>query len=160
MTDREGSSGWFEGQAAGTGASWLYDFEREAVEKAIAKVHPPVTHGKVVAELHFGFWVGLLSGRYVPPGSPGSGVDYHDLIWVKGGVGKRFGGAKRKIIHKRLDRLRRFRNRIAHHEHLLGENLDLVSQDIDSILQLLDPAMGTWVRAMSDVQRVRQLRPC
>lgn len=154
-----GKPDWFEGQVAGTGAEWLYYSEREGVERAIAKLHT-LSPGKVVAELHFGFWVGLLSGRYVPPPNRGNGADYHNLVWVKGGVGRKFGGAKRGVIYKRLNRLRRFRNRIAHHEHLMEENLDLVSQDIDETLKLLDPATATWVRAMSDVKRVRDSRPC
>lgn len=159
LSDYFGKQDWFEGPIAGAGAEWLYDSEREAVEKAISKLHT-ISPGKVVAELHFGFWVGLLSGRYMPPPSVRAGADYHDLVWVKGGVGRKFGGAKRGIIYKRLNRLRLFRNRIAHHEHLMGENLDLVSQDIDETLKLLDPATATWVRAMSDVQKVRNSRPC
>jgi len=149
---------WFKDPAVpGRGAAWLYPFEAEAVEKAIDKIFDPVTPDKVVAELHFGFWVGLLSGRYVPAQG---GTDYHSMVWVKGGVSKKFGVAKRRDVHKRLDRLRRFRNRVAHHEHLMGENLDVVSADIDTILRILCPATATWVRAMSDVTRVRRKRPC
>lgn len=152
-----GTPNWYEGSKPGTGAAWLYPFEQEAVTKAIEKIHQPVTPDKVVAELHFGFWVGLLSGRYLPAEG---GTDYHNAIWVKGGVAAKFGGAKRGVVHKRLDRLRRFRNRIAHHEHLMDENLDVISADIDSILNILDPALATWVRAISEVQEVRAARPC
>jgi hypothetical protein len=153
-----GTVRWFEDPAVpGNGAPWLYDFEREAVAKAIDKVFDPVTADKVVAELHFGFWVGLLSGRYV---ASEGGTDYHSFVWVKGGVSSRFNGAKRRDVHKRLDRLRRFRNRVAHHEHLMGENLDVISSDIDSILRTLCPSTATWVRAMTDVAHVRKRRPC
>lgn len=151
-----GTPTWYEA-SPGVGATWLYPFEQEAVTKAIEKIHAPVTPGKVVAELHFGFWVGLVSGRYLPAEG---GTDYHDRIWVRGGVSSKFGGAKRSVIHKRLDRLRRFRNRIAHHEHLMDQNLDQMSSDIDSILKTLDPALATWVRAVSAVAETRASRPC
>jgi hypothetical protein len=157
LTESKGTAWWFRDDVdERAGASWFYDFEREAVGKAMEKLYAPLTPGKVVAELHFGFWVGLVSGRYV---SLNGGADYHDVVWVKGGVAARFGGAKRGVIYKRLDRLRRFRNRIAHHEHLMGENLDVISTDIDSILRRLCPATATWVRAMSDVSDVRARRP-
>jgi len=156
MAESSSDPWWFRDGVNLDGAAWLYPFEREGVAKALLKLHAPLTPGKAVAELHFGFWVGLLSGRYVPGDG---GADYHDLIWVKGGVSRKFGGAKRGVVHKRLDRLRRFRNRIAHHEHLLDANLDVIAADIDSILRTLCPDTAQWVRAMSDVAHVRSRRP-
>lgn len=158
LTLHFGTPEWYDSAGDGSGSAWLYYPEREAVSKAIAKFPTP-TPGKVVAELSFGFWVGLLSGRHIRPPAPDQGADYHDVVWVKGGVGTKFGGAKRGIIYKRLNRIRIFRNRIAHHEHLLGENLDVISADLDHLLRLLDPSMATWVRAMSNVKSVRTSRP-
>src|SRR5215208_2950887 len=61
LTSHFGTPQWYEDvNAPGRGAGWLYEYEQGAVEKAISKIHLPVTPGKVVAELHFGFWVGLL----------------------------------------------------------------------------------------------------
>jgi hypothetical protein len=154
MAESTGNTWWFQ-ETPGEGAAWLYKIERDAVAKAYAKLLNP-TPGKVVAELHFGFWVGLLSGRYFPMEG---GADYHDLVWVKGGVAQRFGGSKRGVTYKRLTRLRLFRNRIAHHENLMNENLDHVSDDIDAILRQLCPPTATWVRAMSRVAEVRQNPP-
>lgn len=156
LTSHFGTPAWYEDTSVpGEGAPWLYDSERKAVTTAISKIFSPVTPGRVVAELHFGFWVGLLSGRY-----KAGHTDYHDVVWVKAGMSRKFGGAKRGVIFKRLNRLRLFRNRIAHHEHLMNENLDVISADIDTILRVLAPATATWVRAMSDVQSVRNRRPC
>lgn len=62
--------------------------------------------GKVIAELKFSFWVGLL------------GPQYDATIWRKC-LYKAFlagGGKPRKTIHARFNAVRRFRNRIAHHE--------------------------------------------
>lgn len=156
MAETYDSVFWFQDDdRPGEGASWLYDFERDAVTKAFGKFGQDPTAGKIVAELHLGFWAGLLSGRYYD-----GGTDYHHVVWVRGGVSRKFGGAKRGVVHKRLDRLRRFRNRIAHHEHVLGANLDVLSTDIDAILRMVDPVTAGWVRAMSDVAEVRAARPC
>ena len=65
-----------------------------------------ITPGRVVAELKFAFWVGLLAPKY------------DATLWRKclyeafPGVG----GRPRRIIHGRFNAIRRFRNRIAHHE--------------------------------------------
>jgi hypothetical protein len=64
------------------------------------------TPGRMVAELKFAFWVGLL------------GPHYDATLW-RGCIFKSFpqsGGRARKMIHGRFNAIRRFRNRIAHHE--------------------------------------------
>lgn len=161
LTTATGTHWWFRDSGDSTlGVEWMYDREREAVNTAIRNVtieNPPVTAGKVVAELPFGFWVGLLSGRYHRD-EPGA-ADYHDIVWVEGGVSKRFPGTSRKPLHGRLNVLRRFRNRIAHHEHLLNQDLDEISVDLDSILTSLCPSTAVWVRAMSNVAEARRQRP-
>lgn len=155
MVETTGDEWWFASPDRFDGAGWLYDRERDAVAKAITKVQTaPVTPGKVVAELAFGFWAGLLSGHLAD-----GHTDYHNYVWVKGGVARRFGGMKRRVLWKRLDRLRRFRNRIAHHEHLLDANLALMTQDIDSTLTTLDPALAAWVRAMDETAEIIAARP-
>jgi hypothetical protein len=65
-----------------------------------------ITPGRVVAELKFAFWVGLL------------GPHYDATLWRQC-IFRAFpqsGGRARKAVHGRLNAIRRFRNRIAHHE--------------------------------------------
>lgn len=76
----------------------------EAIEE-LKKEHR-VTPGRVVAELKFAFWVGLL------------GPKYDATLWRKS-LYRGFpasGGRTRRVIHGRFNAIRRFRNRIAHHE--------------------------------------------
>ena len=76
------------------------------------------------------------------------------------GVSEQFAGTpKPSALHGRLNALRVFRNRVAHHEHLLNQDLDAISDDLDVILGQICPATATWVRALSDVADVRQRRP-
>jgi hypothetical protein len=73
-----------------------------------------ITGGAIVAELHFGFWVGLLAARY------------DATLWRQSlYVAFRENGAriKRDRVHKRFNALRRFRNRVAHHEPIFLNDL-------------------------------------
>jgi hypothetical protein len=77
----------------------------EAMEE-LKKDRRPLTPGRVVAELKFAFWVGLL------------GPQYDATLWRKclyHGFPSA-GGRPRKAIHGRFNAIRRFRNRVAHHE--------------------------------------------
>jgi hypothetical protein len=65
-----------------------------------------ITPGRVVAELKFAFWVGLLAPKY-------------DATLWRGCLYRAFpaaGGRPRRRIHSRFNAIRRFRNRVAHHE--------------------------------------------
>jgi hypothetical protein len=65
-----------------------------------------IVPGRMVAELKFAFWVGLL------------GPQYDATLW-RTCVYRAFpqsGGRARKMVHGRFNVIRRFRNRIAHHE--------------------------------------------
>ena len=73
----------------------------------------PVPPGDVVAELKFAFWVGLL------------GTGYDATLWRRA-LHKGFragGGKKRSDVHGRLNAIRRFRNRIAHHEPIFKRDM-------------------------------------
>lgn len=63
------------------------------------------TTGHVVAELGFGFWIGLLANRY------------HQSLWIPT-LREAFPGfdGRRRHLHADLERLRKLRNRTAHHE--------------------------------------------
>jgi hypothetical protein len=77
----------------------------EAKEE-LSKDRRGITPGSVIAELKFAFWVGLL------------GPHYDATIWRKC-IFRAFPHANnrpRKTIHGRFNMIRRFRNRIAHHE--------------------------------------------
>lgn len=82
-----------------------------------------VSKGDVIAGLNFGFWTILISGSY------------HQKMWV-GGLSKVFRGysGKRKNLYQDLDRLRKLRNRIAHHEPIMNRDLHL---DLNLMIQIL-----------------------
>lgn len=98
----------------------------EQIENAKDNLHKkakPITPGAMVAELTFGFWVGLTGPKY----SVG--------LWERH-LYKAFPNAKlgRKQLNKRLERIRLLRNRVAHHEPILSRDLE---SDVERILETL-----------------------
>lgn len=77
----------------------------------IANAGKPVTPGRIVAGLDFGFWTGLLSSGYGAIWTPNNaaliGVAFPHLTAVH---------RHRGFAHSRFNNIRRLRNRISHHE--------------------------------------------
>src|SRR3954465_4517959 len=89
-------------------------------EDALRRRGRSLAPGAVVAELPFGFWVALLA----------KGLNYEMQLWRPAlrHAFPQYKGARRDL-HKPLDYLREFRNRIAHHEPIFSRHLvaDLAS---------------------------------
>jgi len=102
--------------------------------------------GKVIAELPFGFWTDLTARRN------------HWSLWVPY-LHKAFPNAKvpRPAIHRRLEDIRRLRNRIAHHEPILtaqkivyvGHGRSIALAQIDECVGWVCPDTAAWLRAKS-----------
>lgn len=98
---------WFEGD-------WLYESEKRSVEEVIKEIRKQkrdVTADRVVAQLTFGFWCSLCNKRY----------EHRQTLWPKllrhkplKQLPKRL--RQRQSISKAVERLRRLRNRVFHHE--------------------------------------------
>lgn len=122
---------WFENGAP----SLNRDSDRmifDAVEELKKDKRQPFP-GRVVAELKFAFWVGLLGPRY------------DATLWRKC-LYKAFlatGGKPRSQVHGRFNAVRRFRNRIAHHEPIFQKGL---TQTHDEIIE----AIGWMCRQTAD----------
>jgi hypothetical protein len=106
------------------GQSWhetfaLEDSEKSAVDEAKRSIEDrqeAVTQGRIVAELTFGFWVRLFSASYAR------------TLW---------GPSLRKIVPLRIDRravyarlkdMKTLRNRIAHHNRIIGHTRTVAIQ--------------------------------
>lgn len=80
----------------------------------------PIPSGRVVAELKFAFWVSLLG----PP--------YDATLWRRT-LFKAFlagGGKPRSTVHHRFNAIRRFRNRVAHHEPIFHRPVEQLHNEI------------------------------
>ncbi len=108
----------------------------------IEKRKEQICPSKITAELTLGFWVALFNVNY-------QGVLWKHLRRVFPYMPKKL--KQRKEISSRLNRLRKFRNRVFHHEPICWD-LDKVNDIHDELITLLgwmDKELPGWL-ALSD----------
>jgi len=117
----------------------IEESERDAIDEAKKKIsdkHLQITPGRVVAELTFGFWVKLLAWPY------------EKQLWVKFLYRAFPSKMKRKTLHGRLVNLKTLRNRIAHHERIIGKrNLPDDYRDLLEAIGWIDSTVSRWVQS-------------
>lgn len=111
----------------------------------------PADAPHVVAELSFGFWVALLG--------PGPRHIYDMQLW-RPTLHRAFRpGLSRKAVHRPLDYLRTFRNRIAHHEHIFGRHLAADYQSIITVTEWICEDCAAWIDRFSRVDNILAAYP-
>lgn len=134
--------------------TWLMDFgvlRPDGVKQVIIAVErlesgKPMTRARVVASLSFGFWSGLFGPRY-------------EELW-RHRLRHAFPHAKeRKQLSAPIDALRRFRNRLAHHDSILHQPVAVRHTEMLQIAAYIDPAAGDWLEATSRVASLLAVRP-
>lgn len=90
-----------------------------------------VEFGDVIGAISLGFWTDLLSSQY------------HQRLWEKG-LFKAFPmyRGKRRDLHTAVERLRKLRNRIAHHEPILNRDLDYDFNLLISLIGYMEPKVA------------------
>lgn len=145
--------GWYDNPQASLDAGALVRVRaaKDELQRGRYALDPP----HLVAALPFGFWVSLLGrgGRSVVPGAPKR--DYDMTLW-RPALHRAFPNARLRRVdaHSRLDYLRTFRNRIAHHEPIFTRHL---AADHDSILLVtgwISAEMREWIAHHSRVPRL------
>lgn len=117
-----------------------------AIRRTRAGASPPA--GKVVAELSFGFWRYLLAKRYTAALWPALRPAFPFLD-----------GSDRRLLETPVAIVHRLRNRVAHHEPVIAEDLAAVHAAVLTIVGAADPALRTWVDGDSRVLTLVALRP-
>lgn len=139
------------------GADWmditpLDEKGRADIAKARSRNAKNPSHGKVLAELNFGFWRFLVANRYL------------HTIWIPS-MNSSFPhlrghpGERRQVVERSIERLWFLRNRIGHHEPIHTRNVD---RDIASMTSLLDwvcPDTSSWATDQRRVQDILLQRP-
>lgn len=106
-----------------------------AARQRIAQKGAVETPGKVVAELNLGFWRFLLDQRH------------QQVLWAQAlhrafpGMPKR----RRSEVQRRVNRLHRLRNRIAHHEPIHHEDLETMRRDLVQVVRWIDEGAASWL---------------
>lgn len=103
------------------------------------KSHDP---GRMVAELTFGFWTSLMGPKFA--------AELWNPHLHRAFPFKRL---QRKEAHRRLDRIRKLRNRVAHHEPILDRDLDRDYRDILDTIGWICPHTRLWIVETGTFQR-------
>ncbi len=119
-------------------------------QEALRRSGKPIEPGRVVAELSFGFWVGLFSSKY------------ENSLW-RPHLRRLFINAPapltRRDAHQPLEGVRELRNRIAHHEPVFHLKLTAAEDQILTVLGWLCPATSRWIAHHSRFAMVHAARP-
>jgi hypothetical protein len=122
-----------------------------AIAKAKGRVQAegkPLSPGRVLAAISFGFWRFLLSGRY-------------DRTLWRPCLHRAFPAchAPRRVVHSTMYQLHHLRNRIAHHEPIHGRDLKSDYEDLLLMVGWIDPIARQWVETASTVLEGLSRRP-
>lgn len=102
---------------------------------------------QIVAGLSFGFWSGLLGTKY-------------EELWRQGlRHAFPYGDGRRKQVAVAAERVRKFRNRLAHHDSMVRVDVPFELRQILELAGYIDPAAALWLSSISRVMEVYRERP-
>lgn len=130
--------------------------ERHALDAAVGTlarrgVSDP-SADQVVAATSFGLWVGLTDA-----GIPRDPLwSYETTLWQPRIIHAfpHLGHVRRKQLHRRLDEVRRFRNRLAHHEPVHTAPVELIRDDLIEIAGAVHPDAAAFIRGAHRIDDV------
>lgn len=132
----------------GSGRVDINSKQRDALARAVVKAGGPgVPPGKVIAELMFGFW------RYL------SSAAHEKALWVPYLYPAFRAGTDRRTVDAAVGRLHDVRNRVAHHEHLLGTDVAGRYADCVLITELISTDLARHLQATTHVPDLLGSRP-
>jgi hypothetical protein len=133
---------WF---ATGVGLHLPAERMVEEARQELARQGKVATPGRIVAELRFGFWVSLL----------GKGNGYEMRLW-RPGLCQAFPGHRGpcRPLHRDLNSVRLFRNRIAHHEPIFRRHLAADHATVMRLIAAVSPETAEFARQRDRVPAV------
>lgn len=106
------------------------------------------SRGQIVAGLSFGFWAALFGSK-------------HEELW-RSALSRALPGTpggRRKTVTATLDRLRPFRNRLAHHDSLLSQDIVFQLREMLMLAEWISPAALAWLEQHENVTDLYRTRP-
>lgn len=154
---------WLEDSSwiSASGYWWDRNAQR-AIDDARRRVHKPhPTRGQIVAELTFGFWRYVISGRY------------EESFWIPildhafTGLPGHAPGDRRRALEEHLIVLNKLRNRVAHHEPICRSwtfrfragrvevmSLETQYRHLIQVIDWIDPGAGRWITTNSQAVKL------
>ena len=102
---------------------------------------------QIVAGLSFGFWSGLLGPRY-------------EELW-RDCLHRAFpnSSGRRKQVSSAMERVRKFRNRLAHHDSMINVDVPFEIRQIIELASFIDLDAAKWLERRSEAMTVYAQRP-
>jgi hypothetical protein len=102
---------------------------------------------QIVAGLSFGFWSGLLGPKY-------------DELWREC-LYRAFpqSSGRRKDVAVALERIRKLRNRLAHHDSMINVDVPFEVRQIIEVARYINPDVATWLEEQSRAMEIYAERP-
>jgi hypothetical protein len=146
---RHGASSWFD--VVPLDAQGRTDVER-ARARATRNGRRREVHGRVVAELGFGFWRYLVESRYLT------------TLWTPAlhrafPHGPRDLLSRQRAVRARMQQLHFVRNRAAHHEPIHARDLDRDHDYAVELLGWIHPAAAEWAQDVTARRAALGARP-
>lgn len=122
----------------------------ELLDKERAKHRDKLTAHHLVSELSFGFWQHMLTKRY------------QRILWPRGmqdafpNLPQSMG---RQEVHDRVELIRKWRNRIAHHKPVFDQGPMRKHQEALQLIFWVCSDVADWVTSTSQVTAAIDLRP-
>jgi hypothetical protein len=125
----------------------------EHVAEAVASVRERLrpqgkeSRHQIVAGLSFGFWAGLLGPRY-------------EELW-RDCLHRAFpnSSGKRKQVAAAVERVRKFRNRLAHHDSIMNVDIPFEIRQIFDLASYISTDAAKWLERCSNVMAMYAQRP-
>lgn len=116
--------------------------------KEVVDTERELTEGRVTAELSFGFWTNMFLPKY----------ENHlwDEFCKQTPVGE---GISRERLLERCNKIRALRNRISHHETLIGRDISLDYSETLELLGWICPETAKWIKPELKVMSLVRERP-
>lgn len=132
----------------------LYDAEAEAVRNAkhvVRRTKKPMTPGRLISNLPFGFWVSLCRSPYEQGRPHGPGLWPKALAQAFPFLPKNH--RTRHAVWTRLDEIREFRNRVFHHESIWNRDLPRSHRRLLEVLSWMNQGVANALHKVSNVEK-------
>lgn len=110
--------------------------------------HHRDSRDQIIAGLSFGFWTELFGSK-------------HEDLW-RSALSNALPGTvagRRKNVTAKLERLRPFRNRLAHHDSLLSKDILYQLEEMLTLAEWISPDARTWLESHERVTDLYRRRP-
>lgn len=148
LTARCGTDAWYDSPRARL-TSWQQDKVTEAKD-TLRRNRKPLTSGRIVAELTFGFWTGFFNN---PHARTGVGAFLSRKAFPHARASEQY----LTKLDRRWQDIRDLRNRVFHHERILHwKDLDARHQAILEIIAWMSPELHDLANALDRFAAIRR----